>query len=147
MEKQIQKKIHINASPEQVWDTLTKPDKIAQDLHGVRTLTDWEEGSPIDYYIEKDGQEFGVVKGTILTFEPPRYLENTLFPIGWENLEDTPKNYLTSSYELTPIGGGVDLTLIIQDYTKVAMGEIRYQDTLKSIDGMLNNLKAVAERA
>jgi len=146
MESQVRQTIHINATPEQVWDTLTNNDKIAQYMYGARTLTDWKEGSPIDYYMDKAGEDVGIVKGILKKVQPPHLLAHTLFPMGWEGLRDLPENYLLSTYEIEAVGNGADLTITVGDYTKVGMGEKRYKDTVSGFTAWLEKIKEVAEQ-
>jgi uncharacterized protein YndB with AHSA1/START domain len=146
MQPTIQQTIHIHASPEQVWDALTNPDKIAHYLYGARTYTDWQPGSPIQYQMEQNGEWVTVVKGEVVIFEPPHRLESTLLPLGWNGLEDVPENYLTSTYEIAPAGKCADLTVTMHDYTRVGMGEQRYADTLKNFDRFLAQIKEIAEQ-
>ncbi len=146
MEKEIRHSIHIHATPEQVWDTLTNPDKIEQYMYGSRPLTDWHAGSPIDYYMDKEGEDVGVVKGMIIKADKSKYLAYTLFPIGWEGLEDVPENYLTNTYQITPAGDGADLTIAMSDFTKVGFGEQRYKHTASSFEEWIAKIKEVAEK-
>lgn len=145
MEKQVQGSVRINATPEQVWDALTNNFKIAQYMYGAQAMTDWKVGSPIDYYIDKAGEDVGIVKGILMRVEPPRVLEHTLFPMGWEGLEDLPDNYLLSTYAITPLDGASELTITVGDFTKVGMGEVRYGHTVNGFEEWLEKIKEVAE--
>lgn len=145
MEKQVQGSIHVNTSPEQLWDALTNNYKIAQYMYGAQAVTDWKEGSPIDYYIEKAGEKVGIVKGILTRVEPPHVLAHTLFPVGWEGLDDVPENYLTSTYEVTPLDNGANLKITVGDFTEVGMGEVRYGHTVNGFEDWLEKIKEVAE--
>ncbi len=100
--------IHINALPDRVWMVLTNPDKIEKYMYGSRMERPWEEGRPIEYMVEQNGQQVLMVKGTVIRVEPPFYLEHTVFPAmrrdamhGVSTIEDVPENYLTVSYTIT----------------------------------------------
>jgi len=43
----VSKSIAINSTAGEVWDALTKPEKIKVYLFGTETITDWKVGSPI----------------------------------------------------------------------------------------------------
>lgn len=144
MEKELTRSIFIEASPEEVWDTLTNPDKIRQYMYGAWTDTDWQPGSPIDYYILKDGQEIKVVTGKVLEVTAPGYIAHTLFPVGWP-IEDIPENYLHCHYRLEPTDNGTTLTVRQNDFSTIALGEKRYNDSVMGWSVVLPKLKHVTE--
>ena len=144
MEKELQFKIQIHTSPEQVWEALTQSDAIEKYLGGARTHSTWEVGSAADFFILKEGKEMVVVKGEVLKVEPPKLLEYTLFPVGMD-IEDIPENYLRVRFELSESGTGTALVIKQSDYEKVAKGALRYQHTLDGWMSSLPVLKEVAE--
>lgn len=144
MEKELARSIYIEATPQAVWDTLTQPDKIRQYMFGASTDTDWQPGSPIDYYISKDGQNIKVVTGTILEVKAPYYLSHTLFPVGWP-IDDIPENYLHCIYQIAGEDNGTELTVLQRDFESIALGERRYNDAMKGWDVVLPKIKEVAE--
>ena len=101
--------VTVNASPARVWEALTTPAIIKKYFFGSDIVTDWKVGSPIFYRGEWQGKPYED-KGTILKFEPEKRLVNT----HWSPLSgvpDTPDNYHTVAYELTPHGASTTLTL------------------------------------
>jgi uncharacterized protein YndB with AHSA1/START domain len=99
----------INAPASKVWDALTKPDQIKQYLFGTEVTTDWHVGSPITYKGEWKGKAYED-KGKVLEIEPGKRLVSTFWS-SLAGLPDTPENYKTVAYELSPAGDGTKLTI------------------------------------
>ena len=137
--------IHINALPDTVWMVLTNPDKIEQYMYGCRMERPWEEGHPVEYMVEQDGQPVLMVKGWVVRVEPPFYLEHTVFPAKSTTMEDVPENYLTVSYTIRVKGNETELTVTQKDFTKVAEGEKRYDSVVNGWAGTLPKIKELAE--
>jgi uncharacterized protein YndB with AHSA1/START domain len=102
----------LNAPATKVWDALTKPDLIKQYMFGTEVTTDWQVGSPITYKGEWEGKAYED-KGKVLEIEPGKRLVSTFWS-SLAGLPDSPENYKTVSYELSPDGERTRLT-IIQD--------------------------------
>jgi uncharacterized protein YndB with AHSA1/START domain len=101
--------ITINAPGEKVWEALTKPDLIQQYLFGTTVTTDWQVGSPIIYEGQWQGQPYQD-KGIIMQVEPGKLLVSTYWS-SMAGLPDTPENYKTVRYELSPEGLVTRLTV------------------------------------
>ena len=99
----------INAPASKVWDALTKPEQIKQYLFGTEVTTDWQVGSPIKYKGEWKGKAYED-KGRVLEIEPRKRLVSTFWS-SLAGLPDTPENYKTVDYELSPEGDGTRLTI------------------------------------
>ena len=99
----------INAPTSKVWDALTKPDQIKQYLFGTDVTTDWKAGSPITYRGEWKGKAYED-KGKVLKVEPGKRLVSTFWS-SLAGLPDTPENYKTVDYELSPAGDKTKLTI------------------------------------
>jgi uncharacterized protein YndB with AHSA1/START domain len=103
------KTVTIDAPRAEVWDALTKPDKVKQYMHGTDLSTDWKEGSPISWKGEWKGKSYED-KGQVLEVEPLKRLMYTHWsPMG--GTEDKPENYHTLTYELTGDDATTTLTL------------------------------------
>ncbi len=137
--------VHIAALPDTIWMVLTNPDKIEQYMYGCRMERPWEEGHPVEYTMERDGQPVLMVKGEVVKVEPPFYLEHTIFPATSSLIEDIPENYLTVSYTITAKGNESELTITQKDFTKVAEGEKRYNSTVNGWAGAIPKIKELAE--
>jgi len=103
------KSVTIDAPKGEVWDALTRPEKVKQYMHGTEMSTDWKEGSPITWTGEWKGKPYQD-KGEVLEVEPEKLLKYTHWsPMGGS--EDRPENYHTLTYDLAGSDGGTILTL------------------------------------
>jgi len=101
--------VTIDAPKAEVWDALTRPEKVKQYMHGTEMSTDWKEGSPISWKGEWKGKPYED-KGQVLEVQPQKRLSYTHWsPMGGS--EDKPENYHTVTYELTGEDGKTTLTL------------------------------------
>lgn len=131
--------IHIDASPEKVWETLTTPEKVKQYMFGSDVETDWKKGSKIRYTGEYEGKPFEE-KGEILEVEENKHLKTTNFS-SMTGQEDKPENYVTVDYAIEEEGEGTRLT--------ITQGNIREEKSVegsrKNWEGVLQGFKKVAE--
>lgn len=101
--------IDIEASPREVWDALTDPDRVEQYMFGTRLSTDWEVGSPITWSGEWQGNTYED-KGEILEFLPEARLSYSHYsPLS--GASDVPENYHTVAIELSPHDKGTTVAL------------------------------------
>ena len=101
--------ISIGAPVGAVWEAITTPELIERWFFGVRTETDWTEGSPIVHRGEYRGQPYED-RGTIVAFEPPRRLVHTHWgPVS--GLEDRPEHHQVVTWELTERDGGTEVVV------------------------------------
>jgi uncharacterized protein YndB with AHSA1/START domain len=101
--------VTIDASPEEVWRAITTPDLIERWFFGVRTETDWAEGSPIVHRGEYQGMPYED-KGTIVKVEPRHRLVHTHWsPVS--GTEDRPEHYQEVSWDLSDRDGATQLTV------------------------------------
>ena len=101
--------ITINAPTARVWDALTQPELIKQDVFGTKVTTDWQVGSPIVYEGVWEGKAYKD-KGKVLQVQPGKLLVSTFWS-SLSGLADSPENYKTIRYELAPEGDGTRLTI------------------------------------
>ena len=102
----------IKAPAAKVWEALTKPELIKQYFFGTNVETDWKVGSPIYYRGEWQGKSYED-KGKILEVVPGKRLVSTHWsPLA--GVPDSPENYHTLTYEVSPRDGVTDVT-IVQD--------------------------------
>jgi len=141
----IRKSIEVNAPLDALWKALTDNEFIPQYMFGCIAETDWKPGSPLLWKGAADGKL--CVKGQVVAVDAPRRLEYTVIDPNNPAVPDIPENYLTMIYELKEGGSGSSTFEIIQgDYSKVAEGQKRYEDTLKGDDSILIKIKEIAER-
>ncbi|WP_218917276.1 SRPBCC family protein [Niabella ginsenosidivorans] len=70
--------ITIHATPEKVWNAVTKPELVKQWQYGSDLKTDWQPGSPIRFSTEWQGALFEQW-GTVLEIQPCHLLKYSLF--------------------------------------------------------------------
>jgi uncharacterized protein YndB with AHSA1/START domain len=117
-----------------VWDALTKPELIKQYLFGTDVTTDWKVGSPITYKGEWKGKPYED-KGKILEVEPGKRLVSTFWS-SQAGLPDTPENYNTIRYELSPAGDGTRLTITQDNNADEEAASHSEQNWRTVLDGM-----------
>ena len=101
--------IRITADKEDVWDTLTNPEKIKKYLFGTQAISDWKKGSTLKFTGEWEGKTYED-KGTILDTEPGKLFRYTYWS-SMGKLEDMPENYAIVTYELVPAGAETILNI------------------------------------
>lgn len=131
--------LDIDATPEKVWDGLTKPDAVKQYMMGAKLETDWKVGSAITWKGEYKGKSFED-KGKVLKVDKPKHLAYTHSSPG-SDTANAEENYRTISIHLAPQGNGTRLTLT-QDNNP---NENAKKESEKTWKMMLEGLKKVAE--
>ena len=139
--------ITIKAPAARVWDALINPELTKKYMFGCEALSDWKPGSPLIWKGNFNGIEMVAVKGSIIKFEPGKFLSYTVIDPNNPAIPDLPENYLIVTYELTGQDGQTQLTATQGDYNTVAEGAQRYQH---SIDGggwtpILDQIKELLE--
>src|ERR1700722_6414164 len=126
-ELSIRKSIDVVAPVETLWKILTDSAFIPQYMFGCVVETDWKPGSPLLWKGAADGILY--VKGHVVVVDAPHRLEYTVIDPNNPAVPDIPANYLTMTYEIREEGSGLVFALIQGDYSKVAEGQKRYEDT------------------
>jgi uncharacterized protein YndB with AHSA1/START domain len=135
------KTVIIDAPRADVWDALTRPDKVKLYMHGTNISTDWREGSPISWKGEWKGKSYED-KGQVLEVELQKRLKYTHWsPMGGS--EDKPENYHTVTVELSGDDGKTALTLTQDNNPTQAEADKMAEDNWGPV---LKSLKEVAER-
>ena len=101
--------IIIDAPVHQVWDALVNPQKIRKYLHNTTAISEWKEGSKLEFTGEWKGKNY-TDKGVIRTFQKDSLLQYTWLS-SFSGLEDRPENYALVSYTLAPEGRRTCLTV------------------------------------
>jgi uncharacterized protein YndB with AHSA1/START domain len=130
----------ISAPASEVWDALTNPQMIKQYLFGTDAISDWKEGSPLEFKGSWEGKEY-VDKGVILRSEPPKLFQYSYFS-SLSGLPDAPENYMNISYELLEDDGETMLTVKQEN---VANEEAR-KHSEENWTKVLNELKVLLEK-
>ena len=91
------------------WQALVDPDAIRQYMFGTHAVSDWQEGSPIVWQGEWQGNTYQD-KGVILQLAPGCRLQYSHFsPLS--GMPDLPENYHTVTIELADAGDQTRITL------------------------------------
>jgi uncharacterized protein YndB with AHSA1/START domain len=101
--------VRIEASVSRVWEALTNPDLIERWFFGVRTESEWREGSSIVHRGEYQGKPYED-RGTILEIRPERRLVHTHWS-ATSGLADAPENHQVVTWALEERGGSTELTV------------------------------------
>lgn len=136
----VNKSIRIHATPAEVWDALTNPEKTKKYFFHCKVFSDWKKGSPIRFV----GRLFLIKKialeGTILQAEPGKVLQYTV-----RNESDESHTYSTVTDHIRFENG--ETVLSISDNVGSGEGAVtRYQRSEKGWDKVLRRLKAVVEK-
>ena len=142
----IEREIHIDATPEVVYEVITKPEHIAQWWGFDAAFPVVPGGSGRMTREARDGRGQVVVAVSVVEADAPRR-----FVFRWVNPEDqpaTPENSFLVTFELVPVGGGTLLRLTEGGFREVgweaAALEAYYRDHCAGWDQHLPSLAAYA---
>jgi uncharacterized protein YndB with AHSA1/START domain len=129
--------VFIRATPEQVWDAITKPEFTTKYFHGTKIESTFEPGAP---YLSVAGDET-VVDGEIIESDPPRMLQHTWRALWSPETADEPHSRVT--WEIESQEGGVTKLTVTHDQLEAS------PKTAVSVSGgwsyVLSGLKTVLE--
>ena len=140
--------IQIHTPKAKVWDLLVNPAQTPKYMFGCETVSDWKVGSPLLWRMDYEGKDFIAVKGEIVNIKPEEFLAYTVIDPNNAAIPDLPENYLTVTYALKEEGGITTFTVTQGDYSKVADGDKRYQESYNDGEGwnpIMVQIKALAE--
>lgn len=113
--------IHIKASPEKVWDTITKPELVKLWQYGSDLITGGKVGDDIRFKTAWEDKIFEQW-GTLLEIKPNELLRYSLFAPR-PGLEDKPENYFEMNYVLTSENDQTKLVILQIDNRPGAVQE------------------------
>jgi uncharacterized protein YndB with AHSA1/START domain len=127
--------VFVRATPEQIWDAITKPEFTVRYFHGVRVEV-------------RDGRRFSVIEGgpswdeEVLEADPPRRLVHRWVSHYDDELAQEEPSRVT--WEIEPQEGGVTLLTVVHDRLEGA------PKTAESVSGtgwmyVLSGLKTLLE--
>lgn len=134
------KRIVIRASAEAVWDALVDPDKIREYFFGTNTVSEWKEGSTLEFTGEWQGTRYRDA-GTIRTFRPPQVLSYD-YHSSFSPLPDAPENRSLITFTIERAPEGCTLHLEQRGFPD----ETAREHSETSWNAVLDGLKNVAER-
>jgi uncharacterized protein YndB with AHSA1/START domain len=126
-----------------LWKILTENEFIQQYMFGCIAETDWKPGSALLWKGAADGKVY--VKGKIVSVEAPHLLAYTIIDPNNPAIPDIPENYLTVTCTLKERGAASTLEIAQGDYSTVANGQQRYEDSAGGGDFILQSIKKLAE--
>ncbi|MBO0687569.1 MAG: SRPBCC domain-containing protein [Candidatus Dormibacteraeota bacterium] len=132
--------VFIKASPERIWEAITKPDLVAQYFHGAQMESELRPGSRYRSYSPDRSQLW--VDSAVTEFDPPRRLVH-----GWRSLydpESAKEDESRVTWEIEPQPGGVCRLTVTHDRLEGA------PNTARSVGGpgwmlVLSGLKTLVE--
>jgi uncharacterized protein YndB with AHSA1/START domain len=130
--------VFIKASPERVWEAITKPEFTERYYYGCSLKTDLSVGSSFTYFMP--GGE-PIVEGQVVESDPPRRLVHTYHSLWADLANDAPTRV---TWEIEVAHGGVTKLTVVHDefegetatYTGLATGGWSW---------ILSNLKTLLE--
>lgn len=133
----IEKTVFISATPEEVWRTLTEPERMKQWMGEpemqITIHTDWQVGSAI--VVEGFHHLLFENKGYILHFEPGKKLIYSQMS-SFSRLPDSPENYSILEFTVESHGMSTSLTLRITNFPTLVIFkhlEFYWQTTMEII--------------
>lgn len=135
----VEKKVVIEASPDQVWFALTDKESIKKYFFGTEAISDWKVGSSLIFQGEWEGQTYQD-KGNILESEPGSLLKYNYWT-AWSGLDDVPENYSLVTYSLSSSGNQTTLDLRQEGFAN----QEAYDHGQGGWDAVLGNLKKLLE--
>jgi uncharacterized protein YndB with AHSA1/START domain/DNA-binding transcriptional ArsR family regulator len=131
--------IYIRATPEQIWNAITRPEFTAQYFYGSRVETNGRTGTPIRHYAPDGIHLWG--DDVILESDPPRRLVHTWRSLYDPELAAEPPSRVT--WEIDPQPGGSTKLTVVHDELDHA------PKTAAHVDGgwmfILSSLKTLLE--
>ena len=103
--------LFIKASPDAIWDAITKPEFTAKYFHGALVDSTFEPGAPYLSYSPDRSQLW--VDGEVLESERPRKLQHTWRSLYNDETATEPHSRVT--WEIEPQDGGFSKLTVIHD--------------------------------
>jgi len=132
--------VFIKASPQEIWDAITKPEFTSRYFHGSLVDSSFESGTP--YRSWSPDRSTLWVEGDVLDSDPPRRLSHT-----WRSLyneEAAGEEASRVTWEIEPQDGGFSKLVVVHDQLEGA------PKTAESVSGagwmmVLSGLKTLLE--
>jgi len=103
--------VFVRATPEQLWDAITKPEFTSKYFYGSLIESTWEQGAPYAGWAGDRSQQY--VDGEIIEVSPPQKLVTT-----WRALYDpetAAEPFSRVTWEIEPAGNGVTKLTFVHD--------------------------------
>jgi uncharacterized protein YndB with AHSA1/START domain len=103
--------VFIRATPEQVWDGITKPEFTRKYFYDSVIDSTFEPGTPL-VMLKSDGDD-RMVEGEVLEANPPKLLRQTWRAVWFPEMAEEPHSRVT--WEIEPQEGGVTKLTVTHD--------------------------------
>ncbi|HLO27818.1 MAG TPA: SRPBCC domain-containing protein [Anaerolineales bacterium] len=143
----VDKTIEIHASPDKVWEVLTRREytrQWASKFNGGSPFyieSDWEMGSPV-FWKDSDGNV--IVEGNVTALEPNKLLRFTVFDVRGEKPPVTEEDGIT--YKLSERRGQTDLQVLQGNFSAMTDGEKYREMSAEVWEHVLPIMKELSER-
>lgn len=131
--------IKIQASPALVWDALVNKEIAKKYFHGAEVWASWEEGSPITFKGEFNGNKYEE-KGVILKVVPESLLQYSHWS-PFDGLPDEPENYRTWTFNIAD-GSGDAILSVSEDNIPTEAKKLRSDEFWNEV---LQTIKRIVE--
>lgn len=130
--------LYIKATPEEVWEAITKPELVALYFHGAQRESTYEPGTPIRSWSPDRSRMWG--DNVILESDPPRKLSHTWRSLYDDELAAEAESRVT--WEIEPAGKGYCKLTLIHDRLE---GAPKTAASVRGWSFILSGLKTVVE--
>ncbi len=103
--------VFIKASPEKVWEAITKPEFTQRYFYGSQLESDLRPGSAFNHYSADHSSV--MVEGKVVESDPPRRLVHTWRMMYQPDLAAEPPSRV--SWEIEPVEGGISKLTVVHD--------------------------------
>jgi uncharacterized protein YndB with AHSA1/START domain len=111
--------IYIKTTPERLWEAITDPEMRAKYSFGVRTDSDWTEGSS---YTSSVPGVVDIAQGENLEVDPPRRLVQSFNALWSDDVKSVGTSRVT--WEIEPVGDSCQLTVVHDQLPEDANSEV-----------------------
>jgi uncharacterized protein YndB with AHSA1/START domain len=111
--------IYIKTTPERLWEAITDPDMRAKYSFGVRTTSDWTEGSTYESGVPG---VIDIAAGENLEVDPPRKLVQSFTALWSDDVKAVGPTRVT--WEIEPVGTSCMLTVTHDQLPEGANSEV-----------------------
>jgi uncharacterized protein YndB with AHSA1/START domain len=111
--------IYIKTTPERLWEAITDPDMRAKYSFGVRTTSDWTEGSTYESAVPG---VIDIAAGENLEVDPPRKLVQSFTALWSDDVKAVGPTRVT--WEIEPVGTSCMLTVTHDQLPEGANSEV-----------------------
>jgi uncharacterized protein YndB with AHSA1/START domain len=129
--------LHINTTPEKLWDALTKPEFTQQYWGGRRVQSDWTAGASIKH-LKPDGAV--ELRGEVLQADPPRRLSYTFTSPARDGVPEEKPTRVT--FEIAVTFGVTKLTIIHDGFDRDSR---LFLEVANGWQAILSSLKTLLE--